>query len=87
MSSEQASIWILIQEEKTNLVSVNHGRWGYSMHLKEMKGASCRVPSLGLITHHFLSSSVMICGRPESSGYPKSEPLFYDYKHYLNPNT
>lgn len=63
MPAEQNKIWILIQEEKTNFVSVNHGRWGYSMFLKEIKGASFRVLSLCLIPHHFSSSSVMICGR------------------------
>lgn len=54
MASEQTKIWILIQEEKTNSVSVNHGRWGYSMRLKEMKGAFCRVPSLSDPTSFFI---------------------------------
>ena len=51
MPSERTLIWIWIQEEKTNLAAVNHGRLGYNMCFKEIKGPLFRILSPYLLFH------------------------------------
>lgn len=74
MPSERATIWILIQEEKTNLVSVNHGRLGYNMCLKEIKGTLLKILSPYLLLH--IIFHLQVWWSVEESGYPEVYHLF-----------
>lgn len=74
MPSERTMICILIQEEKTNLVAVNHGRLGYNMCLKEIKGTLFRILSPLSLFH--IIFHLQVWWSVEESGYPKVYHLF-----------
>lgn len=54
-ASERTTIWILIQEEKTNLVAVNHGRLGTACAWKKEKvHCSESYPLISYFTSFFI---------------------------------